>query len=76
MIMMMFFRSGFAALGAVVVLVSVCTAGLCYFTQRGQATRKRREQRERYLDHLEQLREDLRGARKDSKLARRCPIRR
>nr|WP_221316514.1 type VII secretion protein EccCa [Saccharopolyspora gloriosae] len=61
MVMMMFFRSGFAALGAVVMLVSVCAAGVFYFTQRGQATRKRRQQRERYLDHLEELREDLRG---------------
>lgn len=61
MTMMMFFRgSGFAALGAVVMLVSVSAAALFYFTQRGQATRKRKQQRERYLDYLEELREDLR----------------
>ncbi|QUG99929.1 type VII secretion protein EccCa [Saccharopolyspora erythraea] len=66
MTMMMFFRgSGFAALGAVVMLVSVCAAALFYFTQRGQATRKRRQQRERYLDHLEQLRDDLRDWEQD-----------
>ena len=61
MTMMMVFRgTGFAALGACVMLVSVCAAGLFYVTQRGQATRKRRQQRERYLDHLEQLRDQLR----------------
>nr|WP_218922083.1 type VII secretion protein EccCa [Kibdelosporangium phytohabitans] len=61
MTMMMFFRgSGFAALGAVVMVLSICAAAVFYFTQRGQATRKRRQQRERYLDHLESLRERLR----------------
>lgn len=65
MTMIMFFRGSqyggsFAALGAVIMLVSVFAAALFYFTQRGQATRKRRQQRERYLDYLETLRERLR----------------
>ena len=61
MTMMMFLRgSGFAALGAVVMVVALGAAGVFYFTQRGQATRKRRTQREHYLDYLEELREQLR----------------
>ncbi|KOX13549.1 cell division protein FtsK [Saccharothrix sp. NRRL B-16348] len=62
MTMMLFLRgSGFAALGAVVMVVALGAAGVFYFTQRGQATRKRRAQRERYLEYLEELREQLRG---------------
>ncbi|MGQ0777605.1 MAG: type VII secretion protein EccCa [Pseudonocardiales bacterium] len=60
MSMMMFLRgSGFAALGAVIMVVSLGAAGVFYVTQRGQATRKRKAQRERYLDYLEELREEL-----------------
>ncbi|MGH4014314.1 MAG: type VII secretion protein EccCa [Pseudonocardiaceae bacterium] len=66
MSMMMFLRgSGFAALGAVIMVVSLGAAGIFYFTQRGQATRKRKAQRERYLDYLEELREDLRSHEQD-----------
>jgi len=62
MSMMMFLRgSGFAAFGAVIMIVSLGAAGVFYFTQRGKASRKRRAQRERYLDYLEELREDLRN---------------
>ena len=58
--MMMFLRgSGFAALGAVIMVVALGAAGIFHITQRGQATRKRKAQRERYLDYLEELREDL-----------------
>jgi DNA segregation ATPase FtsK/SpoIIIE, S-DNA-T family len=61
MSMMMFLRgAGFAMFGAVIMVVSLFAATLFYFTQRGQATRKRRAQRERYMDYLEELREDLR----------------
>lgn len=61
MSMMMFLRgSGFAAFGAVIMVASLGAAGVFYFTQRGQATRKRKAQRERYLDYLEELREELR----------------
>lgn len=59
--MMMFLRgSGFAALGAVILVVSLGAAGVLYFTQRGQAGRKRRSQRELYVTYLEELRDDLR----------------
>ncbi|GAA4943704.1 type VII secretion protein EccC [Actinoplanes utahensis] len=62
MSMMMFLRgSGFAALGAVVMLVSLGAAAVLYVTQQGRAARKRRAQREQYQDYLEELREDLRG---------------
>ncbi|MBN1172975.1 MAG: type VII secretion protein EccC, partial [Micromonosporaceae bacterium] len=62
MSMMMFLRgSGFAALGAVIIVVSLTAAGVFYLSQRGRATRQRRSHRERYLDHLERVRERLRG---------------
>ncbi|MCO1658385.1 type VII secretion protein EccCa [Pseudonocardia humida] len=61
MSMMMFLRgSGFAALGAVILVVSLTAAGVLYITQRGQASRKRRAQRELYVTYLEELRDDLR----------------
>ncbi len=66
MSMMMFLRgSGFAAFGAVIMVASLGAAGIFYITQRGQATRKRKAQREVYLDYLEELREDLRGYERD-----------
>jgi DNA segregation ATPase FtsK/SpoIIIE, S-DNA-T family len=62
MSMMMFFRgSGFAALGALIMVMSVAAAGLFYLSQRGQATRRRRQQRERYMTYLEELREEMRA---------------
>jgi S-DNA-T family DNA segregation ATPase FtsK/SpoIIIE len=61
MSMMMFLRgSGFAALGAVILVVSLGAAGVLYVTQRGQAGRKRRAQRELYVTYLEELRDELR----------------
>ena len=61
MSMMMFMRgSGFAALGAVVMVVALAAAGAMYLTQLGKAGRQRRVQRERYQDYLEELREQLR----------------
>jgi S-DNA-T family DNA segregation ATPase FtsK/SpoIIIE len=63
MSMMMFLRgSGFAALGAIILVVSLGAAAGLYVTQRGQAGRKRRAQRELYVTYLESLRDDLRGA--------------
>jgi ESX secretion system protein EccC len=62
MSMMMFLRgSNFAALGAVVMLVSLAAAAVMYVTQQGRAARKRRAQREQYQNYLEELREDLVG---------------
>jgi DNA segregation ATPase FtsK/SpoIIIE, S-DNA-T family len=60
MSMMMFLRGpGFAALGAVILVVSLGAAAGMYMTQRGQAGRKRRAQRELYVTYLERLRDDL-----------------
>ena len=70
MSMMMFLRgSGFAALGAVILVVSLGAAGVMYFTQRGQAGRKRRDQRELYVTYLEELREELREHERTTRLA-------
>ncbi|MET8083996.1 type VII secretion protein EccCa [Micromonospora sp. NPDC005237] len=61
MSMMMFLRgSGFAALGAVVMVAALGAAGAMYLTQLGKAGRQRRAQRERYQDYLEELRDQLR----------------
>jgi len=58
--LMMFFRnSGFAALGAMMMVVVLAATGVMFLSQRGQATRSRRQHRERYLDHLERLREEF-----------------
>ncbi|WP_279580380.1 hypothetical protein [Fodinicola feengrottensis] len=60
MSMMLVFRgSGLAGIGALVMVLVVVATGAMFFTQRGQATRTRRQQRERYLDYLEELREEL-----------------
>ncbi|HEV7712620.1 MAG TPA: type VII secretion protein EccCa, partial [Asanoa sp.] len=58
--MMLFFRgSGFAVIGALVLVAALVIGGLLMLSQRGQAARARRQQRERYLDYLEELRESL-----------------
>jgi S-DNA-T family DNA segregation ATPase FtsK/SpoIIIE len=58
--MMLFFRgSGFAVIGALVLVVALAASGLLMLSQRGQAARSRKQQRERYLDYLEELRETL-----------------
>ena len=58
--MMLFTRgSGFAVIGALVLVAALGAGGLLMLSQRGQAARSRRQQRERYLDYLEELRESL-----------------
>ncbi|ARF55959.1 type VII secretion protein EccC [Streptomyces gilvosporeus] len=52
-------NSQFAALGAIVLVVAVLGGVLLLFSQRGRAQRQRRTQRERYLEYLEGLREEL-----------------
>ncbi|MEU6220635.1 type VII secretion protein EccCa [Streptomyces sp. NPDC047022] len=52
-------NSQFAALGALVLVVALLGAVALFLSQRGKAQRTRRVQRERYLDYLEQLREEL-----------------
>ncbi|GAA1108425.1 type VII secretion protein EccCa [Streptomyces javensis] len=59
-VMMTVLRSGqFAAIGALVLVVTVVGALVLLFSQRGRAQRTRRRQRERYLEYLEELREEL-----------------
>ncbi|MET8177753.1 type VII secretion protein EccCa [Streptomyces sp. NPDC005336] len=59
-VMMTVLRSGqFAAIGALVLVVTVIGAVGLLFSQRGRAQRTRRQQRERYLEYLEELRDEL-----------------
>lgn len=74
MTVMLFARgSGYAALGAVVMVAAVVAAVAFYLSQRGQAGRKRRQHRERYLDYLEELREELREWEQDFRVAAERP---
>ncbi|ANW20094.1 type VII secretion protein EccC [Streptomyces clavuligerus] len=52
-------NSQFAALGALILLVTVIGSLALVFSQRGKAQRTRRTQREAYLAYLEELREEL-----------------
>ncbi|MFJ6918074.1 type VII secretion protein EccCb [Streptomyces sp. NPDC101133] len=52
-------NSRFAVLGAVVLVAALFGAVALFLSQRGKAQRTRRVQRERYLEYLEELREEL-----------------
>ncbi|MFJ7334553.1 type VII secretion protein EccCa [Streptomyces sp. NPDC101116] len=52
-------NSQFAAIGAIVLVVALFGAVALFLSQRGKAQRTRRVQRERYLEYLEGLREEL-----------------
>ncbi|MFF3148311.1 type VII secretion protein EccC, partial [Streptomyces sp. NPDC057927] len=52
-------NSQFAALGALVLVIALLGAVALFLSQRGKAQRTRRTQRERYLDYLEELREEF-----------------
>ncbi|MFF4602622.1 type VII secretion protein EccCa [Streptomyces sp. NPDC001339] len=52
-------NSQFAALGAIILVVTVIGSVALVFSQRGKAQRTRRTQREAYLAYLEDLREEL-----------------
>ncbi|AJE83331.1 FtsK/SpoIIIE family protein [Streptomyces albus] len=54
-------NSQFAALGAIILVVTVIGSVGLVFSQRGKAQRTRRNQREAYLAYLEELREELAG---------------
>ncbi|MFE0326764.1 type VII secretion protein EccCa [Streptomyces sp. NPDC058960] len=58
-------NSQFAALGAIVLVVALCGAVALFLSQRGKAQRTRRVQRERYLEYLEELREELGGSERE-----------
>ncbi|MCF3180787.1 type VII secretion protein EccCa [Streptomyces polychromogenes] len=55
-------NSQFAAVGAIVLVFALVGAIALFWSQRGKAQRTRRAQRERYLEYLEEQREEL-GAR-------------
>ncbi|MFD3871160.1 type VII secretion protein EccCa [Streptomyces sp. NPDC058623] len=55
-------NSRFAAIGAIVLVIALLGAVALFWSQRGKAQRTRRAQRERYLEYLEEQREEL-GAR-------------
>ncbi|MEU7420643.1 type VII secretion protein EccCb [Streptomyces antibioticus] len=52
-------NSRFAAIGAIVLVVALLGAVALFLSQRGKAQRTRRVQRERYLEYLEEQREEL-----------------
>ncbi|MEU0129174.1 type VII secretion protein EccCa [Streptomyces sp. NPDC006289] len=52
-------NSQFAALGAIILVVTVIGSVALLFSQRGKAQRTRRTQREAYLTYVEDLREEL-----------------
>ncbi|MEU0659845.1 type VII secretion protein EccCa [Streptomyces lavendulocolor] len=52
-------NSQFAALGALILVITVIGSLVLVFSQRGKAQRTRRTQREAYLAYLEDLREEL-----------------
>jgi len=58
-------NSRFAIIGAVVLVAALFGALTLFLSQRGKAQRTRRVQRERYLEYLEELREELTGAERD-----------
>ncbi|MBB6173835.1 S-DNA-T family DNA segregation ATPase FtsK/SpoIIIE [Nocardiopsis mwathae] len=58
-IMMVLRNPAFMAIGALVLVVAALAAVGMLFSRRGQAARQRRNQRELYLEYLEELREDL-----------------
>ncbi|QBI52226.1 type VII secretion protein EccCa [Streptomonospora litoralis] len=60
-VMMVLRNPAFMALGALVLVVALCAALGMLLSRRGQAARQRRNQRELYLEYLEELREDLSG---------------
>ncbi|MFF7734892.1 type VII secretion protein EccCa [Streptomyces sp. NPDC007984] len=64
-------NSQFAAIGALVLVVALLGAVALFLSQRGKAQRTRRVQRERYLEYLEELREELGAAERERRQAAR-----
>ncbi|SDK63638.1 type VII secretion protein EccCa [Streptomyces indicus] len=65
-VMMTVLRSNgaFAAIGALILIVTIIGSVVLVFSQKGKASRTRRTQREAYLEYLEELREELSGEEK------------
>ncbi|MFG3282913.1 type VII secretion protein EccCa [Streptomyces sp. NPDC048111] len=64
-------NSRFAGLGAIVLVVALLGAVALFLSQRGKAQRTRRTQRERYLEYLEEQREELGAVERESRLRAR-----
>ncbi len=66
-VMMTVLRSNgsFAAIGALILIVTIIGSVVLVFSQKGKAGRARRTQREAYLEYLEELREELSGDEKE-----------
>lgn len=60
-------NSQFAGLGAIVLVVALLGAIALFLSQRGKAQRTRRTQRERYLEYLEEQREELGAVERESR---------
>ncbi|WP_026817939.1 type VII secretion protein EccC [Arthrobacter castelli] len=60
-VMMLFRGSGLAAVGALMMIVTVIASLVMLVSQRGKQARQRREQRENYLEYLERSRNQLRS---------------
>jgi S-DNA-T family DNA segregation ATPase FtsK/SpoIIIE len=58
----------FIGLGAVILVLAVLAGGALLLSRRGQVSRQRRNQRERYLEYLEELREQLGQAERDARI--------
>ncbi|MFJ2769905.1 type VII secretion protein EccCa [Streptomyces sp. NPDC087300] len=58
-------NSQFAAVGAIVLVFALLGAVALFLSQRGKAQRTRRTQRERYLEYVEEQREELGSAEKE-----------
>ncbi len=69
-------NSQFAALGALLLVVTVIGSLVMVFSQRGKAQRTRRTQREAYLAYLEDLREELATEERTGGRPRTCSTRR
>ncbi|MFD0801498.1 type VII secretion protein EccCa, partial [Streptomonospora algeriensis] len=66
-VMMVLRNPAFMALGALVLVVALCAALGMLLSRRGQSARQRRNQRELYLEYLEELREDLSGREREAR---------
>ena len=58
-VMMLFRGSSLAAIGALMMLVTLMASAVLVLGQRGKTSRVRQQQRERYLDYLERQRTEL-----------------
>ncbi len=61
-VMMLFRHSSFAAVGAMMMIVTLLASAVLMLSQRGKSARQRREARDTYLEYLDHQRESLRSA--------------